>query len=1003
LRYRLRFYWLFILFACTQAGEAQPLSRYNTFSYSVNEGLLQSNIIDMQFDSNNFCWLSFANGIQKFDGKKFYEVPLQAGLPDDKWVYFFRASTGDLLLSHSMGISKYDIAGNTFTLIHKSEEISKIHSPVFMGETEGIIYFINERGQVTGIDHKNFQVRSKALFAEFNSLVNPNYSRPILATKIINHKVALKTAHRLYLWDLKAQQIAGVSKKSFRLNAGFIAGDAEYSCLYCIYEDNSVKIYRYDFLHDTNTLLFEKKYSNPQSFRSHLYQWQGKSILSVEELYETTPGSFDGFLKMVTFQNQHITGEKPIAAIREDNYGNLYLVTINDGFRKMIRNNYPLKYFGAKEKKDNYILNIFPDKKKNRVLAGTHGSGLLIFDTLQQLVKHIKSMPGLAENGSCNMILKNSKGEYIVFFINAEKAWKLDSNLNPAGFINISAPPGETAAISYFSNALYNDESAPIFQSQGYIYKNDFKRNNILEQRISARSPMGGILYRQKFITHANNELYFIDTATLEEVRSIPFKNTGGVRCFINDTTGGILMGSNKGIFRIDSTGKLIERFDKAAGLPDECIYALAFDGEGALWCSTNKGIFKLNKDKSIVQLSKEDGLQENEFNNNVVARSADGELFFGGINGISSFYPSAINSMDEKINLLFTNIRVNNKEWQNSAAPWNIKEMDLPYGENSLSFDFIAMAGNNPDQYTYQYKMEGIDKEWILNTGLQTVRYLLPPGEYTFKIYASRFFDKDAKAMKEIRINIHPPFWRAWWFLALIALLFSGILIFSINRFNRNKYRRKMATMEADYKLQMERQRISRDLHDNIGAYANAVLYNTELLQKENDPTERSWLMNDLRFASKDIITALRETVWALKKEQYSAQDCLLRIRNFIHPFNRYYTHINFMVEGEAPAIMQLHSTRALNLVRMVQEAVANAIKHSGAKHIKVESNITGAQWQLSISDDGCGFSQQQGLSSESGNGLNNMKQRAAESHFQLTIDSAKDKGTVVNILVNQ
>lgn len=70
---------------------AQTLSRYNTFSYNVNEGLLQTSINGACFDSNNFLWLSFPNGIQKFDGINFINVPVQPGMPDDKSVHFFAA------------------------------------------------------------------------------------------------------------------------------------------------------------------------------------------------------------------------------------------------------------------------------------------------------------------------------------------------------------------------------------------------------------------------------------------------------------------------------------------------------------------------------------------------------------------------------------------------------------------------------------------------------------------------------------------------------------------------------------------------------------------------------------------------------------------------------------------------------------------------------------------------------------------------------------------------
>ncbi|MBK7434894.1 MAG: hypothetical protein IPI66_14030 [Chitinophagaceae bacterium] len=265
-----------------------------------------------------------------------------------------------------------------------------------------------------------------------------------------------------------------------------------------------------------------------------------------------------------------------------------------------------------------------------------------------------------------------------------------------------------------------------------------------------------------------------------------------------------------------------------------------------------------------------------------MVARSADGEIYFGGVNGLSSFYPSAISSFEEKIKLLVTKIKINNEEAFKDTAVWDIEKISLPYYRNSLSFDFLAMSGNNPGQYIYQYKMESIDDQWIQNDGLQTVRYLLPPGKYVFKIYAGRSFNKDAVPLKEIRITINPPFWKTWWFISAMAIILIALLAYGINRYNKRKYQKKLMELESEHKLQLERERISRDLHDNIGAYANAVLYNTELLQKEDAPGERHALMNDLKFASKDIIAALRETIWALKKTVIQQRRGLVEDKEF-------------------------------------------------------------------------------------------------------------------------
>ena len=229
----------------------------------------------------------------------------------------------------------------------------------------------------------------------------------------------------------------------------------------------------------------------------------------------------------------------------------------------------------------------------------------------------------------------------------------------------------------------------------------------------------------------------------------------------------------------------------------------------------------------------------------------------------------------------------------------------------------------------------------------------------------------------------------------SLIFVLFAVVTSYLAFKSYRRKQKMNIELMQAAEKEmaeravtaaeENERKRIATDLHDNLGAYANAVLYTTELLEQEDEYGERKRLMEDLKGASKDIIGSLRETIWALKKDKYTAEDCLLRISNFIQPFNRYYPHIHFKVEGDAPPKMELRYSRALNVVRIVQEAVTNAIKHSGAKNINVHSSMEGSAWKLMIIDDGKGFNHV--ALRGKGNGLVNMEQRAKESGFKLSI----------------
>jgi ligand-binding sensor domain-containing protein len=1000
-------YTILLLVNITHAY-AQPLIRYNSFNYSVNEGLLQSSIVDIAFDKNNFCWISYPNGIQKFDGKSFTAITIQSGLPDDKLVNLFTTSKGVLLLSHSQGISKYNINRNNFTQIFLNKK-TETTAARFIGEVENILYVCTENGNIVGIDCNNFEVISTSSSGLSTNTKETNYYINT-SSNIINGKVAFLVKNTVYIWDFKKQVF--IYKKTLPEVVSFLF-------LYLISENEIIyasalgknNLKKYSFANNSISIYLKSLNEGKSAWRSILSTWSNNTVLSVyNKLYILNADGKTVKSEIVNYQNNPIGGNNSaIAKIKEDNYGNLYLVTIMDGIKKIIKNNHPIKYYGTSSKEDNFVVSVLPDKINNRILAGTLGSGLLIFDTMQRFIKCIKNLPGQTAPFCTNSIVKNNNGEYLLYVVGQECIWKLSANLEKLTSIKINKTQDSIyAGISYFGNVIYQNNVDVVYQSQNNIFKFNFKTNTFASQTITNGHPMSGMLYKNMIVTHANDELYFLDKNSFAEIRRVAFKNTGYVRCFAKPNlyssgkdTNNIYVGSNKGIFVIDSTGKILSHLTKETGLPDECIYAMVFDEEGFLWCSTNKGIFKLNKDNSVLQLKKEDGLQENEFNTNVVAKSEDGEVFFGGVNGISSFYPNAINSFNEKINLLVTQIKVNNKIAFADTSVENMTNIKLPYDQNLLSFDFIAMGNNNPDQYIYQYKMDGIDKEWLVNNDLQTVRYFLPPGKYIFKIYASRLFDKDAKPLKEIIIIIHPPFYKSWWFLTGMFLLFTSLLGFGIGYYNKTKYKKRIADIENEYKIQVERERISRDLHDSIGAYANAVLYKTELLENEINAAERIDLMSDLKFASKDIITSLRETVWALKKEIYTGEECLVRIKNFIQPLARYYSNINFKVEGDAPADTSFHYTKALNLVRIVQEAVSNSIKHANADNIIVTSGIENSKWKLTVHDDGKGFDYEAAKILGTGNGLHNMQQRAIDAGFYFTIETAVDGNTLITILV--
>ncbi|MEO7049633.1 MAG: triple tyrosine motif-containing protein, partial [Ferruginibacter sp.] len=882
----------------------------------------------------------------------FIKINIQAGLPDDKNVAFFKSSKGTLYLSHVNGISKYNNSTNSFTQVY-FYPAHLLTAPIFLGEDEGIIYFFNGSENILGLSEASGQI-IKNIKPGFNQTESAIFSI-IPSDNIINHTVAIWTDSILVFWDLQKEKVLHYSQKIDNihlLSSPHLSSDHEVLYLdYNIRPDKNTLI-SYDYLANKKKILSAWQ-NEEKPLRCNFFTWQKNNLVSYyNHIYEVDGKNFNELNEIVSLQNNPVAGNAIVNKMLQDNFGNLYVLTINNGFRKVIRRNYPLQYYGTEEKEDNYIISICTDKKANRILAGTFGNGLLVFDTMQQLVKHIRSFPGQDKNFSPSGIIKTGNDKYLLFCWGQQKTWLVSKN-----FTSFTSLPFAISApdVNYYGNVIAQYNHTTFFQSANVFYKIDNDNLTSISQHILENNlGLGSTISNGSLVVFANDKLSFIDTATFTVQKQIELKNTGGVRCMATDKDGNILIGGNKGLFKTTASGKLLFHLDKDHGLPDECIYAIMPDAEGHIWCSCNKGIFKINDDGAVFHLKKEDGLQENEFNTNVVAASPDGELFFGGVNGISSFFPAAIKNFEEKINVFITGIKVNNEPLNLDTAVWEIKNIKLPYYKSSLSFDFIAMGNNNPGQYIYQYKMEGIDDQWIQNNSFQTVRYYLQPGKYVFKVYASRFFNKDALPVKEIFITITPPFWKTWWFIALLISVGTGLMAYIISRYNRYKFRKHLRMIEDEKQMQKERERISRDLHDNIGAYANAILYNTELLENEENSSMKSKLMGDLKFASKDIISSLRETIWAFKKDHYTAEECLIRIKNFTQALSRYYPKINFKISGEPPLNSVLASAVALNLVRIVQEAITNAIKHAAASAININNDVQENEWKLIITDTG-------------------------------------------------
>src|SRR5579862_3331675 len=977
---------------------AQPLRRLNSFAYNVNDGLLQSHVMDMGFDAAGFMWLSFETGLQRYDGHNFINIPVQSGLPDNKYIVFFKSSNGLLWMFHSKGVSVYNGLTNKFVLVYPYISKSVVPDVYPVAEDDGIVYFYSADGFITGISANTWQLKNKNRFplTAYHADVDAIFRASSLPAA---HEVAICFARTtLVIWNLKKGSADKIRHLSKPVGGNEFCVIDSHSCIFF----NNGRLIHYDFLKGNYSPFF-KHAINRQNIDVSSFQRLNETHILVtvdNDLYSFDTKTMQLLEHFVNFQNQSFS-HFAIQYIRFDEFGNIYLLTRNEGFVKLLASTFPVSYYGSPQKESNFVACMEVDKKNNRVLAGTLNGGLLVFDTLQQLQNHITRLGKLQHPGplTISAVIHTLDDEYLLFprfntycvLWNAKNG-KMKEVPVKTEKANHLIDANKLFSIPYYSAKVKLNSKKTLVALDNNLYEVNFSPH--LEVIVTGRNyRMKGLcLYQDYILTGAAENLQFLDRKNYAVIKEIHLPDCGEIRC-LTSSNHFIYAGCNRGLFILNSEGKIMNILSKANGLPDDYIYAVAIDSSENIWCSTNKGIIRIGRDNSLLQLKKEDGLQENEFNTNIVKQEGDGELFFGGVNGINSFYPAQITRINDSPKVVLTDIKVNDEEIFKDSAIWDMKKIILPYTGNNLNFEFTAMGRRNPEEYLYQYKILEVDKTRIHNDEVRNARYVLEPGNYIFQVHAGKVYEQNPKSIRTIDIVITPPFWQTWWFKTLMTAMALVFMLIPIWQYNRRLYIKKLRAMQVQQEVQHERERISRDLHDNLGAYAAAIAAN---VSKVKEDSQVSKMVAELQHNSQSIITQLNDTIWTLNREAISLTSISDRFKIFLQKIQPSYPQINFIVNESIQKDLNFLPVNALHLFRIMQEAVNNAVRHSDCRTINVciKSN---ASWLVSITDDGTGIKYD--VEKTPGNGLRNMNLRASEAGWNIQWENGQPQGTNFSI----
>jgi len=272
-----------------------------------------------------------------------------------------------------------------------------------------------------------------------------------------------------------------------------------------------------------------------------------------------------------------------------------------------------------------------------------------------------------------------------------------------------------------------------------------------------------------------------------------------------------------QGLIRYDTQMNTKIIIKEKDGLLSNTISGLETDDSGNLWLSSLKGLSRYDPQTEIFKnYFKEDGFLTNEFGLRAHTKGKNGELIFGSMHGVVTFYPDSIKDREYIPSIVFTDFKIHNKQvyvGNDSPLKKNIsiaKKITLAHDQNDISITFAALDFSYPERNRYSFYLENFEESWR-QTGLERTAYYtnLDPGEYVFKVKGTNSDGVWNEEGASIKITVLPPWWQTWWAYTIYICVFFVLLYFTrryeLNRQNL-KYGLELKRVETEKYQEIDR-----------------------------------------------------------------------------------------------------------------------------------------------------------------------------------------------------
>lgn len=1023
-KYIIILFFLGLSFLCPSYSQTE-----NTFRFShigLSEGLSQSIVVDITQDKYGNMWFATYNGLNKYDGYEFivykHNESDSCSIGENIVRTCHLDNSGNIWAGTMKGLSLYDMDKDNFRNFIYTKDVCDVRGITDFDENQ-LLLMINR--QLVLFDYGRGQFLENELPAFFSSIrptsLEQQDNNIYIGSRegIFIYSINEKELKRIFIDELKGKDIRTLLQESAtRLWVG-----TEGHGLFLVNPQNHQVVQHMYASEGTGTI--SSNYIRTLAFNSKQQLWIGTT--NSLNIYDAKENSFI----VCRDSDQNGLSHNSVRSLFKDSQGGMWVGTYWGG----------LNYYHPQKKRfheliipkahlNNNVIGCMREDSKENLWIGTNEGGVIYYDTHTGQSVHYTEKNGLGSNDVKSIYVDEANGLVYVgthaggLNIIHRKRGKIETLERKGILKNIYAiePVGNGDFwLSGLNSLFYFDSQMKTF-SRVSLNRKVLDSGITFIYRDSKRRLWIGGKNGVEIFKDEGGKLSYCPLLSSDEVFRQKFVN-----CVYEAHDGVFWIATRSGLYRFDEEKKMTKLYTTDHGLPDNVVHGILEDEYGKLWLGTDKGLGSLSPEtETFRNYTDIDGLQSNQFTDNAFCRTQNGNMYLGGINGITTFHPARLVDNPYTPRVIITQLHLFNKLVRPDDATGILKKniskterITLTAKQKMFSLHFVVSNYISGVHNTFAYMLEGYDEEWYY-TNMRSVSYSnLPQGTYHFLVKAANNDGKWNDIPTELEIVILPIWYKTWWAVVLFVVLIGTAAALIFRYFWIRKMMRAQILLERkDKERQKEINEMKLRFFINIAHELRTPLTLIlaplrELLAQVNDRKMYKQLeyirkstnrllhlvnqLMDYRRAELGIfsLNVFRNRIYGTVQKTFLLYERVAQEKNI-----RYHFDSN-MEEQEV-----FCDPEYLDLI--LNNLLSNAFKYTDeGGSITVVLGMQGRELLLSVQDTGCGipsdkqeriferFYQVSNASMSSGIGLSVVKKLVDMHHGRIELESEEGRGS--------